>query len=114
MRLLELYSGTGSIGPAFERIGWDVVSLDIEAKFEPTHVVNIHDWDYKQYLLTISNLYGRRPSASTSRDAAARAARATLQEHAPTSRARLKSCTTLEPQWRWKIHEQDCLSDRPS
>ena len=49
MRLLELYSGTGSIGAAFERIGWDVVSLDIEAKFEPTHVVNIHDWDYRQY-----------------------------------------------------------------
>ena len=49
MRLLELYSRTGSIGAAFERIGWNVVSLDIEAKFEPTHVVNIHEWDYRQY-----------------------------------------------------------------
>ena len=49
MRLLELYSGTGSVGAAFERIGWDVVSLDIEAKFASTHVVNIHDWDYRQY-----------------------------------------------------------------
>ena len=49
MRLLELFSGTGIIGAAFERIGWDVVSLDIEAKFAPTHVVDIHDWDYRQY-----------------------------------------------------------------
>ena len=37
--------------------------------------------------LATSNLCGRRLRASTSRDAAARVARATLQEHAPTSRA---------------------------
>ena len=39
-RLLELFCGTKSIGRAFEAAGWEVVSLDIVSKFEPTI------WDY--------------------------------------------------------------------
>ena len=49
MRCLELFSGTGSIGRAFERLGWEVVSLDIDSKCEPTHVADIRDWDYSVY-----------------------------------------------------------------
>jgi len=49
MRLLELFAGTGSIGKAFERQGWEVVSLDISPKYNPTHVVNLHDWNPRIY-----------------------------------------------------------------
>jgi hypothetical protein len=44
-RLLELFSGTGSVGRAFERRGWEVVSVDVCPKFKPTHCVNILEWN---------------------------------------------------------------------
>ena len=47
MRLLELFSGTGSIGRAFEAEGWEVISLDIHPP--ATIITNIMDWDYQKY-----------------------------------------------------------------
>ena len=47
MRVLVLCSGTGSIDRAFERKGWDVVSVDWLAKFRPTLCVDIMDWNYQ-------------------------------------------------------------------
>ena len=44
--LLELFSGTGSVGRAFAARGWEVVSVDCVAKFEPTHCVDVLAWDY--------------------------------------------------------------------
>ena len=49
MRCLELFSGTGAVGRAFERLGWEVVSLDIDPKCNPTHVVNVMSFDYRAY-----------------------------------------------------------------
>ena len=49
MNVLELFSGTGSVGKCCKELGWDVVSVDIEKKFNPTHLCNIMDFDYKQY-----------------------------------------------------------------
>jgi len=44
MRLLELFSGTGSIGRAFEAQGWEVISLDILPGATTTQ--DILTWDH--------------------------------------------------------------------
>lgn len=51
MRVLELFKGTGSIGKSLKSINEniEVISLDIEKKYNPTHLCNILDFDYKQY-----------------------------------------------------------------
>ena len=46
MRLLELFSGTCSVGKVAEKLGFEVVSLDIKnADIE----CDIMDWDYTTY-----------------------------------------------------------------
>ena len=49
MRLLELFSGTGSIGHAFTAQGWDVVSLDKDPKTDATIHEDILTWDHTIY-----------------------------------------------------------------
>ncbi len=41
--LLELFSGTGSVGRSFRARGWDVFSVDIDAATNPTLVANVLD-----------------------------------------------------------------------
>ena len=41
--LLELFSGTSSIGKVFAAAGWWVTSVDLEARFEPTLCMNVLD-----------------------------------------------------------------------
>jgi hypothetical protein len=47
MYCLELYSGTKSIGQAFERLGWTVHSLDIDASNNPTFCWDIRDFPFE-------------------------------------------------------------------
>ncbi len=47
LRVLELYSGTGSISTAFRRAGHEVISLDIDNRYAPTICTNILDWNFK-------------------------------------------------------------------
>ena len=42
-RLLELFSGTGSVGRVFEAAGWEVISVDLEPHFEPTICCDARD-----------------------------------------------------------------------
>ena len=44
-RLLELFSGTGSMGRAFEELGWEVTSLDVDPKASPTICADICSWE---------------------------------------------------------------------
>ena len=47
MRVLELFSGTGSVGKCCKELGWDVVSVDLLLPAD--HQEDIMDFDYKQY-----------------------------------------------------------------
>lgn len=51
MRILELFSGTGSVGDTAKKAfgGATIVSLDIHPKYNPTHATDILKWDYTQY-----------------------------------------------------------------
>lgn len=49
MKLLEIFCGTKSIGKVFEKNGWEVYSIDIEERFEPTECVDILNFDYKKF-----------------------------------------------------------------
>ena len=47
MRLLELFSGTGSVGKVAKEMGYEVISVDRD--MIATHRCDIMDWDYQQY-----------------------------------------------------------------
>ena len=46
MKLLELFAGSKSVGTVVDKLGWDVVSLDLKGA---TINCNILEWDYTQY-----------------------------------------------------------------
>lgn len=49
MRLLELFSGTGSVRKAVGDRFQEIISIDILQKFNPTVCCDILQWNYKQY-----------------------------------------------------------------
>ena len=50
IKILELFKGGGSISKYYrDRPDVEVISLDILKKYEPTHCIDIMEWDYKQY-----------------------------------------------------------------
>ena len=59
MKLLELFSGTGSVGSAFAARGWEVVSLDLDPKTKAQIHENILTWNYKVSPGDTSMQFGR-------------------------------------------------------
>ncbi len=49
MRILELFSGTGSIGEAFTKEDWVAVSLGVPKRGGATICCDIMVWDFKVY-----------------------------------------------------------------
>ena len=47
MNVLELFSGTGSVGKVCHKLGWATISLDLDERADI--VCDILDWDYKVY-----------------------------------------------------------------
>jgi len=47
VKVLELFSGTGSVGKCCKELGWEVVSVDLLLPAD--HQCDIMDFDYKQY-----------------------------------------------------------------
>lgn len=51
LRILELFKGTGSISKVLHHLlgdRFEVVSLDIEPKYQPTICIDIMEWEYKR------------------------------------------------------------------
>jgi site-specific DNA-cytosine methylase len=46
MRILELFSGTGSMGDVFTNQGWEVIGLDASPKAKANICIDIRLWDY--------------------------------------------------------------------
>ena len=63
-------------GRAFEAAGWEVISLDIVSKFEPTILCDVRSWDYGapagalRHGLGQPGLHGIQPSADEAPPAA--------------------------------------------
>ena len=49
MRLLELFSGTGSVGRVFRELGWEVVSVDNDPRACADITDDVLTWDYTAY-----------------------------------------------------------------
>ena len=45
--MLELFSGTGSVGDVAREMGWEVISLDRDMQADIR--TDIMDWNYKVY-----------------------------------------------------------------
>ena len=47
-KMLDLFSGTGSVGEVFRRHGYEVISMDNRAAAKPDILVDIRDWNFRQ------------------------------------------------------------------
>ncbi len=65
--LLELFSGTGSVGRAFRARGWEVFSVDIDATAKPTLVANVLDLQLDALPVRVDCIWASPPCTHYSR-----------------------------------------------
>ena len=46
-RMLDLFAGTGSVGRQFAEQGFEVISVDVNPKFNPTICCDVLTWDFR-------------------------------------------------------------------
>ena len=63
MRVLELFSGTHSVGKVAKELGYEVLSLDMDGNADIN--INILEWDYKQYPVGYFDIVWGSPPCNT-------------------------------------------------
>jgi len=67
MKVLELFSGTGSVKKICDKLGWECISVDITDELHPVdYKVNILEWDYKVLPKDFDIVWGSPPCNSFS------------------------------------------------
>ena len=61
MLILELFSGTKSIGKAFQKLGWDVFSVDIDEKTKPTLATDVLQLEFAELGIQPDFVWGSPP-----------------------------------------------------
>lgn len=46
--MLDLFSGSGSVGNYFREKGYEVMSLDIDPKTNPTICMDVLNWNFRE------------------------------------------------------------------
>ena len=65
--LLELFSGTGSVGKVFEAGGWAVTSVDILPRFGPTLLKSVLDLAWSDIQMPVDFMWASPPCTHYSR-----------------------------------------------
>lgn len=67
MKVLELFSGTGSVSKICEELGWECFSVDISDKLYPVNLkIDILNWDYTKLDFKPDIIWASPPCASFS------------------------------------------------
>ena len=67
MKVLELFSGTGSVKKVCDTLGWECISVDISNQYhEVDYKVDILEWDYKELAKDFNIIWASPPCATFS------------------------------------------------